>query len=196
MDEYVKNNQYDIIDASFNFINEKNEINFADKNNVNIRRDNLLELFFSLNWKWYLWSKAIKRNVFIKSLPPDYNFPIDDVFFAIPMYYYSQNYLSLNDKPLYNYYIDIGAWSSICNKKKIDLKKFISICKARQMEFKYNLSFLIKVNQADVYERMLMYQCDFQSLFMNLIQIEDFKEREIAFYELQKYMKLQLMVNI
>jgi glycosyltransferase involved in cell wall biosynthesis len=174
IDEYVKDNKYDIIDFSFDIISFDNTRQNCIKSDKRIKRDQLLDLFFNTPCRWYLWSKVIKRDTMLKSLPPDYQYTLDDVFFTMTLYYNSKEYISIYTQPLYHYYFGIGCWSSnsIIKNNSISYEKFIEYCEARKTEFKYNYSFLKEKGLEKKYVYKLLESCDLFSLFNELIKIE------------------------
>lgn len=176
LDNYVENNKYDIIDFSFDVIFPDNNRMNNIKNNKIIKKDNLLDCFFNNYGKWYLWSKAIKKDTMLKSLPPDCKYILDDVFFTMILYYNSKEYIAINTAPLYHYYNNIGYWMGTYHNS-INCDKFIKHCEMRSAEFKYNYSFLKEKGLEKKYAYKLLESCDLFSLFNELIKIESQEER-------------------
>jgi hypothetical protein len=134
-----------------------------------------------------LWAKVIKREIAIKQLPPDKYQEFDDVFFTLPLYFYCKNYCSVSDR-IYNYYVYTGYWSkTLQHNYNMSLNQFKNILLVRIEEWKYNSKFLKDNNSFEKYKMQLLSACDFNSLFDNLIKIENQEERHQALEMLYKF---------
>lgn len=179
MDEKLKEKKYDIIETSTNII-FNNDLKIDCFYNRNVHLEHCLDVFFSLSFKFVLWRKIIKREIMVKAMPPDMFAEFDDVFFAIPLYYYCKDYLSLSI-PLYNYYAGVGYWSSSLNTDNYTtLKEYKNILLTRKNEFIYNANFLKEKKLYDKYKFNLLECCDLTSLLLYLIKIKDFSQRQEA----------------
>lgn len=198
LDEYVSDNKYDIIELSLQYIYSNGERSFLIRENKTICEENLLDLFFYKNPKWVLWGAAFKRDVALRKLPPDFNYIMDDVFFTLPIYYYSKNYISINSEPLYFYNYGIGYWTGDFYEKErmFTYDEFVHVLENRKSEFDYNYHFLRENNADEKYLYPLIEACDLYSLVHFLIKINDFQERKKALNIFNNYFNLYLSPKI
>jgi len=103
-------------------------------------------LFFALKHKVYLWGKCLKKECCIKYLPLDWQYPCDDIFLAMPTFYYAKSYKAIKDV-LYVYYYNIGYWSRTSNVGyTIDKETFLINLEMRKQCYYFNLNFLKSIN--------------------------------------------------
>lgn len=198
LDEYVSDNKYDIIELSLQYIYSNGGRSNIIRENKTICKENLLDLFFCKCPIWILWGIAFKRDVALKKLPPDFNYIMDDVFFTLPIYYYSKNYISINSEPLYFYNYGIGYWTGDFYEKEriFTYDEFVNVLENRKSEFDYNYQFLRENNVDEKYLYPLIQACDLYSSVYFLIKINDFQERKRALDIFNNYFNIYLSPKI
>ena len=194
MDEKLKEKKYDIIETSFNFI-FNNEVTVNALSNKNLHLNNCLDVFWNLPYKFMLWRKIIKREIMIKTMPPDIFAEFDDVFFTMPIYYYCKDYLSIQT-PLYNHYGGIGYWSSSTDMNYFtSFDRYKKILLTRKNEFVYNANFLKVKGLYEQYKYNLLHCCDFDTMFLYLIKIQNLQQRKEALDLLQGVFNIQMLLK-
>lgn len=196
IDEILKKDDYDIVQVSTRVINlqEKNSY-INDLGNKKICNKHCLDVFFNHHLKFMMWGKAIKRNIMNKQMPPDKIYEFDDVFYAIPMFYYCKKYVSTSDV-LYNYYLNSGYWSkTLDDNYNMTEEQYNKILMCRVEEWNYNAEFLLKNELFEKYKSKLLWCCDLNRLFLDLVKIEDKSKRLKALSELNQQINIMIWIK-
>lgn len=161
-----------------------------DWRDFSFRGDNLLQIFFSgAKNRLGLWGKVIRGEVMKQSIAPDVRTFVDDMFLALPMFYFAKSYIVKAEKPLYLYYHGMGYWSPLFNH--VDLRAVRGLCLLKRQLYSYHSAFL-KHHGIEVDPNVLMNSLYVGNHLFDILRLEDVKDRQIALEEFQQFFSISL----
>ncbi|MCI5779451.1 MAG: glycosyltransferase [Lentisphaeria bacterium] len=185
----LERENWDII----HFIHEERDLDgskyLPDWKAFRYRAKNLFDIFLSAPNHLGLWGKAIRGEVMKKAIAPDVRTLIDDMFLALPIFFFASSYILKTDRPMYTYYLGTGYWSPLRNS--MTLEKIRKLFILKQQLAAYYSAFL-KTHGLTVTADWYIFAIDLGVTLFDILKLESHQERETALLEFQKYFKISL----
>ena len=155
------------------------------------RGDNLLQIFFTrVKNRLGVWGKAIRGDVMKRSIAPDVRTFCDDMFLALPMFYFAKSYTVRAERPMYIYYLGTGYWSPLY--ERIDYEPMLRLLELKRQLFSYHSTFLahhgVKVDPG-----ALINALDIGQHLFDILKLPEAKERESALVKFMEFFGISLV---
>ena len=131
--------------------------------------------------------KAIRKEVMKQAVGPEVRTFCDDMFFALPMFYFAKSYTSQIDRPMYIYYNGIGYWSPLYSH--IGYEQLLLLFELKRQLYAYHSAFLKAHGEVVDYAKLVGSLDVVQHVF-DLLKLEDYEQRFSALYEFHRFFSL------